>query len=111
MLAALGKKRAKTKELYVQDLTEKQISRLTQRQINQIVRKEVKLTLIDPKDEKEELNREWLIEFKRLKRGEFFGELALIRPDCRRAATIKCTKGSIFGVVKKEDYRRVVGKI
>ena len=29
MLAALGKKRAKTKELYVHDLTEKQISRLT----------------------------------------------------------------------------------
>lgn len=29
MLAALGNKRAKTKELYVHDLTEKQISRLT----------------------------------------------------------------------------------
>lgn len=29
MLAALGKKRAKTKELLVQDLSEKQISRLT----------------------------------------------------------------------------------
>ena len=46
MLAALGKKRAKTKELYVHELTEKQISRLTQRQINQIVRKEIKLTEI-----------------------------------------------------------------
>ena len=69
MLAALGKKRAKTKELYVHDLTEKQISRLTQRQINQIVRKEIKLTEILPRNEEEELNREWLVEFKRLMRG------------------------------------------
>ena len=111
MLAALGKKRAKTKELFVHELTEKQISRLTQRQINQIVRREIKLTKILPKNEQEELDREWLIEFKRLKRGEFFGELALVNPKNTRAATIMCTHKSIFGIVKKEDYRRVVGKI
>ena len=46
-----------------------------------------------------------------MKRGEFFGELALMNAKNTRAATIKCTKRSIFGIVKKDDYRRVVGKI
>ena len=64
-----------------------------------------------PRDEQEELDREWLVEFKRLIRGQYFGELALINPKNTRAATIMCTKKSIFGIVKKDDYRRVVGKI
>lgn len=52
------------------------------------------------------------MEFKRLTKGEFFGELALQNnKPSTRAATIKCTKRCIFGIVKKEDYRRVVGKI
>ena len=35
------------------------------------------MTSIFPEDEKEELHREWLVEFKRLGVGEYFGELAL----------------------------------
>ena len=76
------------------------------------MKKEVKLSSILPVDEAYNLNREWLLEFKRLKKGEYFGELALAsdKPNAR-AATIMCTKNCIFGVVKKVDYRRVVGKI
>lgn len=39
-----------------------------------------------------------------------FGELALIN-DKPRAATIVCEKSSLCGVIKKEDYKRVIEKI
>ena len=69
------------------------------------------MTSIFPEDEKEELHREWLVEFKRLGVGEYFGELALQAPNCKRKATIKCTRPCVFAVISKENYNLAIRKI
>ena len=43
-----------------------------------------------------------------LGKGKCFGELALINSQ-RRAARIICTKSTIFGILDKKDYEKVVG--
>jgi CRP-like cAMP-binding protein len=59
--------------------------------------------------EEEYRNTNWFIEIKRLRIGESFGELALIK-DVPRAATITCTEEASFAVLDKESYKRVLLK-
>ena len=51
------------------------------------------------------------MEVKRLHVGEYFGELALQAPNCKRKAAIKCTLPSVFAVISKENYNLVFKKI
>lgn len=53
---------------------------------------------------------EWFIEIKKLRNGEYFGELALIT-DKPRAATITCLEKSSFAVIDKIAYKNVLIKI
>lgn len=52
----------------------------------------------------------WFIEIKKLRNGESFGELALIKDD-PRAATITATEKAAFIVIDREAYLKVLLKI
>ena len=69
-----------------------------------------KTSSIKPEHEQRELKRTWLKEYKKLTTGEYFGELALQTRGVKRAATMICTKSSVYAVIKKEDYNRVLMK-
>lgn len=53
---------------------------------------------------------EWFVEIKKLRSGESFGELALIK-DAPRAATITATENTSFVVIDREAYVKVLLKI
>ena len=45
------------------------------------------------------------IEVCKLKKGNFFGEIALLKESSKRTATIITTKNSIFGIMQKEEFQ------
>lgn len=53
---------------------------------------------------------DWFVQVINLDKGMQFGELALIN-DKPRSATIICEKTALCGIIKKEDYKRVIEKM
>ena len=45
------------------------------------------------------------VEVCKLHQGECFGEVALVKDNCKRTASIITTKNCIFGTISKEEYR------
>ena len=65
---------------------------------------------IEPSKAREYGLTEWFVEIKKLRSGEYFGELALIK-DAPRAATIITDEISSFAVIEKVAYKNVLMKI
>lgn len=55
-------------------------------------------------------NGKWLMEVTKLTSGGFFGELALIDDEPRKA-TIKCLQKSYFATLGRADYLRMIAKL
>ena len=55
-------------------------------------------------------NMKWLMEVSKLTSGGFFGELALINDEPRKA-TIKCLSKCYFATLGRYDYLRTISRL
>ena len=93
----------KVEEFTVDLLTNEEVLNMSKREFLALARsyqKPVRKSSIEPSEEEEYLNNEWFIEIKKLRNGDYFGELALLKND-PRAATIACSRqeDSSFAVI------------